>query len=242
MSAPEMSTSDVLGDFFRIQRGIATGANKFFIMTREQAATRGIPTAYLRPILPGPKYLEMDEIMADADGRPLLSPPQSLLDCPLSEAQIRAGHPDFWRYLQEGMEQIAQRYLCSHRSPWYSQERREPTFFLCSYIARRRSDGRLQRFIFNRSVAIAGNNYLMLYPRDSLARYVDGNVARARAVWRELCRIEPKALSHAGRVYAGGMHKLEPSELARVPAPGLAALLSGQATTADRSRSPSACK
>jgi adenine-specific DNA-methyltransferase len=180
----------------------------------------------------------MDEIIADADGRPLLSRPQSLLDCPLSEAQIRDRYPDFWRYLQQGMQGIAQRYLCSHRSPWYSQERREPTFFLCSYIARRRSDGRLQRFIFNRSVAIAGNNYLLLYPRDSLARYVDGNIARARAVWRELCRIEPKALSHAGRVYAGGMHKLEPSELARVPAPGLAALLSGYSIAIDEGPPP----
>lgn len=42
----------VLGDLFQIKRGLATGANKFFIMSEEQADSPGIPNAFLRPILP----------------------------------------------------------------------------------------------------------------------------------------------------------------------------------------------
>lgn len=222
------SASRALGDFFRIKRGIATGANDFFIMTLEQARARAIPTPYLRPILPRPIHLEMDEVLGDAQGRPMLPQPLLLLDCPLNEAQIRARHPEFWRYLETGVGQVARRYLCSRRSPWYSQEARESTLFLCSYIARQRGNGRLHRFIFNRSVAVAANSYLMLYPRDILTQFIDGDIARARAVWQALCDIEPEALKRAGRVYGGGMYKIEPKELTRVLAPGLTALLRGR--------------
>ena len=33
-----------LGDFFRVQRGIATGCNKFFILDRNTARRRGLPS------------------------------------------------------------------------------------------------------------------------------------------------------------------------------------------------------
>ena len=223
---PRAESGATLGDYFHIKRGVATGANKFFIMSAEQAQMRGIPATYLRSVLPGPRDLEQDEIKADEQGRPILQRPLVMLDCPLSCEQIRERHPELWRYLQTDGMQIAQRYLCSRRSPWYSQERRESTFFLCSYVARQNRDGRVQRFIFNQSAAIAANNYLMLYPRESVARFVNGEAARARLVWSELCRIKPEALRGAGRVYGGGMYKLEPGELASVAAPGVAALLS----------------
>lgn len=38
-------------------------------------------------------------------------------------------------------------------------------------------------------------------------------------------RITPAELLGEGRVYGGGLHKLEPKELANVPVPGIAALL-----------------
>ena len=34
-----------LGDFFRVQRGIATGCNKFFVLERAIAASLGLPGA-----------------------------------------------------------------------------------------------------------------------------------------------------------------------------------------------------
>lgn len=46
-----------LGDFFRVQRGIATGSNKFFVLERADARRRGLPALYLRPILPSPRNL-----------------------------------------------------------------------------------------------------------------------------------------------------------------------------------------
>jgi hypothetical protein len=206
----------VLGDLFRIQRGIATGANRFFVMSCDQAQERGIPKSFLRPVLPRPRYLELDEVT---------SCELVVLDCRLPETQVRKRYPRFWRYLESGRTKVAQGFLCRHRTPWYSQEARESTSFVCSYVARHRSDGRLHRFIFNQTAAIATNNYLMLFPRDALARYIAGDLVRARTVWQHLCKIEPAAFSGAGRVYGGGMCKVEPKELASIEAPGIAALL-----------------
>ncbi len=53
--------SVILGDFFRIQRGIATGSNKFFVLDRRDAKRRGFPKRYLRPILPSPRYAKDDD-------------------------------------------------------------------------------------------------------------------------------------------------------------------------------------
>ena len=63
-----------LGDLFRIQRGIATGCNKFFVLERADAARRGLPKRFLRPILPSPRHLKATIIDADEDGYPLVRP------------------------------------------------------------------------------------------------------------------------------------------------------------------------
>jgi len=52
-----------------------------------------------------------------------------------------------------------------------------------------------------------------------------GNPALIRPVWEALNRITPARLLGEGRVYGGGLHKLEPKELASVPVPEIAALL-----------------
>lgn len=217
------STSDTtsrLGDFFEIRRGIATGANEFFVMTEAQANERGIPQQFLKPILPGARYLVTDEIEADERGLPLLDRRLFLLDCRLPEAEIRSRYSRLWEYLESGSQTVATGYLCSRRSPWYAQEQREAPWFLCTYIARSKKDGRTQRFLFNRSRAIAANTYLMLYPRAPLAEWIGNEVERARTVWEQLSRIQADEFTAEGRVYGGGMHKVEPRELANIPCTG----------------------
>jgi hypothetical protein len=91
-----------LGEFFTIRRGLATGANAFFILEREQARSRGIPDAFLKPILPGVRHLRDGVIEAGPDGDPRLEPSLVVIDCDLPEDLIRNCHPGFWSYLQEG--------------------------------------------------------------------------------------------------------------------------------------------
>ena len=53
----EATDSPVLGDFFRIKRGLATGDNSYFILSAEDIEQRGLPLEAFRPILPSPRYL-----------------------------------------------------------------------------------------------------------------------------------------------------------------------------------------
>ena len=121
---------------------------------------------------------------------------------------------------------IAERYLCRHRTRWYAQENRPPAPFLCTYLGRRGTKrGRPFRFILNHSQATAANVYLMLYPKEPLRRALTNSPSLKRRVWTVLNNIRPLALLDEGRVYGGGLYKLEPRELANVPATAVAELL-----------------
>jgi adenine-specific DNA-methyltransferase len=59
-----------LGDLFAIKRGLATGANEFFILDEEKAHALKLPPQFLKPILPSTRYIKADEIDADEAGVP----------------------------------------------------------------------------------------------------------------------------------------------------------------------------
>jgi len=208
-----------LGDLFRIKRGLATGDNRFFILTREQIEQHELPWEFFKPILPSTRYLEGDHIKADAQGNPILTRQLFLLDCRLPEDIVKERYPKLWAYLQTGKPDVADRYLCRYRKPWYSQEDRPPAPFICTYLGRSdKKNGRPFRFIWNESQATAANVYLLLYPKPALARALAADKSLARQIWTWLNGIKAEELLGHGRVYGGGLHKLEPKELANVPA------------------------
>jgi len=214
----------VIGELFEIRRGIATGANDFFILDREAARERGVPECCVRPILPSPRSLESGVIETDRSGYPRLSLQKCVLDCTLPLPEIESRWPSLAAYLSHGVDRgIDQRYLPRHRRPWYSQERRDPAPFLCSYMGRPRAgrEPRPLRFFWNRSRAIAPNVYLMLYPKVALRILLDREPELWDALFAALNEIPFQVMARHGRVYGGGLYKLEPRELARLPLTGL---------------------
>jgi hypothetical protein len=224
-----------LSNLFTIKRGLATGSNEFFILTQQQIGEHQIPKEFLTPILPSPRYVAEDEINADTTGAPLLKKQLYLLNCDLPEDDVKSRYPALWHYFERGIATgISERYLCRHRSPWYSQETREPPMFLCTYMGRQNSSGKRPfRFLLNHSRATVANTYLILYPKPALLKAMGEHPERVRAVWSALNQILPETLMQEGRVYGGGLHKVEPKELANTPADDILAALDAFADSSE---------
>jgi adenine-specific DNA-methyltransferase len=206
-----------LEDIFSIRRGLATGANDFFIMKPEEAEERDLPREFLRPILPSPRYLDAEEIDSKDGHMPDIKEQRVLLSCNLEEEEIRERYPALWEYLQEGKRRgIHKRYLCRHRSPWYSQEERDAAPLLCSYMGRGTENDRPFRFFLNRSAAVVPNTYLNLYPTQGLQQLLAGQPNLIERILEALKRITTEDLVSNGRTYGGGLHKMEPRELGNV--------------------------
>ena len=67
----------------------------------------------------------------------------------------------------------------------------------------------------------------MLYPKPALEKELRGNPELLGTVWRVLSDISSDTLIGEGRIYGGGLHKIEPNELANVPADSIMRILPG---------------
>ncbi len=220
INSPRKQPSETsLSLLFTIKRGIATGANDFFIIPRRQLAERGIDERYVKPILPPARLLESNVIESDDTGFPVVKDQLAVIDTDLPLECIERDCIGLWRYLQKGeKDEISDAYLLSKRSPWYRQEQRLPAPFLCTYMGREKTDGKTFRFFWNRSSATAANTYLLLYPIGSLKYAISENPEVGRHVLSLLNQLTSANLSEHGRVYGGGLFKMEPRELGRVDA------------------------
>jgi len=214
-----------LGDLFKVKRGLATGDNGFFILTPEEIRKHDLPWELFRPILPSARYVQDLEIKGDENGLPVLERRLFLLDTTLSEPEIKKQYPKLWVYLETGIGDVSKRYLCRTRKPWYAQEDRPAPPILCTYMGRSEK-ARPFRFILNHSNAAATNVYLLLYPREPFKSLADREPGLIRAVWETLNSVSADELLGEGRVYGGGLHKLEPKELSNLDISRLKPLLS----------------
>ncbi|MDA8078937.1 MAG: XamI family restriction endonuclease [Nitrospiraceae bacterium] len=208
-----------VGDFFTVKRGLATGANEFFIVDKPVIDQYSIPAQFIKPILPSARYLLDSVIQSDTDGSPRIDKVRYLLDCDVPPEIVKKQHPGLWNYFQKGVEKgIPERYLCAGREIWYYQERRAASPFLATYIGRSQNGTKSPvRFILNLSNALVTNVYLNLYPNEILSSLLREDKTRFVEILKLLNEIPTEDVLRAGRSYGGGLHKIEPKELLNVP-------------------------
>jgi len=197
-----------LSEFARVMRGIATGANDFFLLTEEEAARRRIPAEFLIPAIGRTRDVDgsyvTDETMERLDlaGRP------TLLFTPDGREMEDFPSP-VHDYLKEGEDKgLPGKPLISSRKPWYKMERRQIPPFLFAYLGRRNA-----RFIRNLANVVPLTGFLCVYPLIPSQDYLE-------RLWLVLQNAETVSnLSTIGKSYGAGAIKVEPRALERLPIP-----------------------
>jgi adenine-specific DNA-methyltransferase len=190
-----------LASVARVRRGIATGANSFFVISERERQKLGIPVEQLKPCITSPRVFSSTELTAEVMGAFDNDVPRWLIDCADPEEPKR--ETPLGRYLKTGEGRrlrINKGYLARNREPWHRLEQRPNAPILFTYFNRD-----APRFVRNRCGAIPLNNWLVIEPNES----VDPD-ALYRALQSQSVR---EQFDGVRRVYGGGLWKLEPSEL-----------------------------
>lgn len=197
-----------LVDFATVVRGIATGANEFFFLTREQAKTLGIPDEFLTPAIGRTRDVPADKVdeqlleELEVSGRP------TLLFCPDARRLDLFPGP-VRQYLEEGKRRgLPKRPLIASRHPWYKMEVRKAPPILFAYLGRRNA-----RFVRNLAGVVPLTGFLCVYPRSEERLFVE-------KLWSVLSHpATVHNLSLVGKSYGSGCIKVEPRALERLPLP-----------------------
>jgi SAM-dependent methyltransferase len=200
-----------LDQYVRIRRGIASGDNNFFCLKAEEAERWGIETEFLVPVVLGSKDLPSVGLPLDLDHWTSLRDAGRkcwLFWC--HEPKERLAGTRVLRYIEHGEELgLPERFNCRTRTPWYGVERVPPSDFFVTYMARERA-----RFIKNEVGARCMTSLLNLWVRPGV------DVSRLRAALED--PVNAVLLREFGRTYGGGLGKIEPGDVAKLPVPALA--------------------
>lgn len=195
-------------DIARVDVGIVTGANKFFLVSDETVETFGL-SKYAHPMFgrsehcPGVIYDERQHAANAEKGSPT-----NFLWFDDAPDKMKSGPR---RYIELGeRESLHTRYKCRIRAPWY----KVPSVYSTEVGMLKRSHD-TPRLILNRFGA---------YTTDTAYRIRTANVTGERLVGCFLNPLTALSAELEGRHYGGGVLELIPSEIERllVPLPATA--------------------
>ncbi len=196
----ELHNGHTLGDVARVHRGFVTGGNEFFVMTRDDAAKRGL-SAWVKPaITTAGEILSSDGVIRDT---PAL---RVVLDLPADFD--RSANPEVDTYLKRGEEAgVAERYITTHRKPWWRVGVGKPAPIVASYMARQPP-----KFALNPDGVALLNIGHGIHPKEPMT---DENLKALAAV----LNAGRAGFVGTGRTYHGGLEKFEPREMEALPIP-----------------------
>jgi adenine-specific DNA-methyltransferase len=192
-----------VGDYFDCRRGIATGANDFFCLSRSELRKHHLTEAHVAPCITK---------AADAGG--LVFTSEKLEALASSDRRCFLLNPscngqDLMRYLQLGEERaIQKRHLPSHRPVWYMPENRAVADIWAAVFSRESA-----KFILNTSGAKNLTCFHGLYAKPGwehlpplMTLFLNSSDGR-------------RAFRQVNRFYGDGLNKLEPKDVEDMPCP-----------------------
>lgn len=191
-----------LGTYARVSRGLVTGANGFFVMTREEARERELES-WVEPVISDAREVQA----ASRNGEFALDRLRVLLDAPAllptgSEAAALA------RYLSLGAEDGRHTgYIASRRRPWWSLARLPRPPIVATYMSR---TGPV--FALNPKRLPILNVAHGIYPYEPMSN-------EALTEFVEVLNHGAGGFIGRGRTYHGGLEKFEPREMERLLIP-----------------------
>ncbi len=197
-----------VADYFNCRRGIATGANDFFCLSRAEMREHHLSEAHVEPCITkatdagGLVFTrEKFDALVNRDRRCFLLNPS------------RNGQ-NLTRYLELGEQQgIPKRHLPSHRPVWYLPENRAVADIWAAVFSRESV-----KFILNTSGAKNLTCFHGLYAKS-------GNEALAPLMTLFLnSSLGREAFSQVNRFYGDGLNKLEPKDVEDMPCPVMSKL------------------
>jgi adenine-specific DNA-methyltransferase len=194
-----------LGDYCRVRRGIATGDNSFFAMTRTEVEQWGIEEQFLVPVVLGSKDLPYEgPLDADFYASRIAEGARGLLFFCHDPIDALRG-TNALRYIEHGLELgLHERFNCRTRNPWYGVEPVPPADFFTTYMSRNRA-----RIVRNLIGARCMTSLLNVWAQSG----VDPEAMRSSLEDSTNAQL----LREFGRTYGGGLAKIEPGDLVALP-------------------------
>ena len=186
-----------LSTFGQVMRGIATGDNRFFLLTEAERQQYGLDLDCVLPCLPKSNYAPW-HVFTSSHFEELRQSNQLVW---LLNACGNENHPGVRAYLDRGVAGGSDlRYLTRSRSPWYALEARPPAPLLVTTFSRAGV-----RWVRNEAAVSNLTAFHGFYPQPG----VDLDLLCAYLVTPLAQRI----LAQNRREYGNGLHKFEPNDL-----------------------------
>jgi hypothetical protein len=187
-----------------VHRGVVTGANRFFVLTRKDAAAFGL-SQWCRPVVSS-----AEEVLTSGGSLHDNAETRLLLNVP--KGARRHAHPELDAYLKSGEQAVCgdvvcQRYVTRHRSPWWHLGNVQSPPIVASYMARQ-----APAFALNPEGLAILNIAHGLYPVSPMTP------EQLAALVIHLNDVR-SSFRGCGRTYHGGLEKFEPRELEALPIP-----------------------
>lgn len=186
--------------FARIMRGIATGANDYFVFNLSKARSYGLEEKHLLPCISRCTDVKTN-VFTSEDFEELKRSDKKVF---LLNA-VGSDDKQISDYLAKGIEEgIDKKYLTSNRNPWYSLENRPPSPIWVSVFNRTGI-----RFVRNKAGISNLTTFHCVYPQRNLYNNVSDDLLFAY-LQTDIAR---KIFTDNSREYGKGLQKFEPNDL-----------------------------